>query len=364
MKNKGTEIKIIIQIVLIVLSFLLGGLFMILLLKVNPGNSNYNIVKDKTKIYEKSSLSKSIDKVYNAVVAIETYSGEDKDTTGTGFIYKTDNNYGYILTNEHVVSSSEDIKVIFETEEEVNAKLLGSDKYLDLAVLRIDKKYVSQIATLGNSEDMNLGDTVFTVGSPISKTYHGTVTSGILSGKDRLVSLSLSDNTSSDWVMKALQIDAPINPGSSGGPLLNINGEVIGVCTMKIVEDNVEGIGFAIPIEYVKSHIKSLEASAKIKWPEIGISMANITDSNLAIYNLSNVKVKEGIIVTEVKNNKAASKAGLKEKDIITKINGNIAKNKAYFRYELYKYQANETIKVTIIRDSKEKVVNVVLGEK
>ena len=362
MKN-NIELKIIIQIVLVVLSFLLGGLFMLLLLHINPIGGKYEILKDETKVYEKTSLSKSIDKIYNATVAVTAENNGEKEASGTGFIYKVEGNNAYILTNEHILVSN-NIKVMMETEEVVSAKVLGKDKYLDLAVLQIDKKVVSQIATIGSSEKSSIGDTVFTVGSPIGTNYHGTVTSGILSGKDRLVSLSVSNNTDNNWVMKVLQIDAPINPGNSGGPLLNINGEVIGVCTMKLVDDNIEGMGFAIPIEYAMSHIKSLEKGTKIKWPELGISMTNITDSNLALNNLEGVKTKEGVIITEVKKDKAAYNAGLKSGDIITKINDNKIKDKAYLRYELYKYQSGDSIKVTYIRENKEKTVNVVLSEK
>ena len=133
---------------------------------------------------------------------------------------------------------------------------------------------------------------------------------------------------------------------------------------MKLVDDNIEGMGFAIPIEYAMSHIKSLEKGTKIKWPEIGISMTNITDSNLALNNLEGVKTKEGVIITEIKKDKAAYNAGLKSGDIITKINDNKIKDKAYLRYELYKYQSGDSIKVTYIRENKEKTVNVVLSEK
>lgn len=363
MKNKGSEIRIIIQVILVVLSFLLGGALMLLFVHFHPVNKAYNIVKDETKIYEKNSLAKAVDKIYNAVVVVENYEGKEVSTTGTGFIYKTDQRYGYLLTNEHVVRGKSLVKVLMATDEEVDAKVLGSDKYLDLAVLRIDKKYVSQVAVLGSSEKMSLGDTVFSVGSPVGSTYNGTVTSGILSGKDRLVSLSIREDVDDDnWVMKVLQTDAPLNPGNSGGPLLNTNGEVIGICTLKLVNDDIEGMAFAIPIEYAMSHIKSLESGTKINWPVLGIGMANVNDANIALYNVKNVKDKKGVIVTKVNEKSSASKAGLKAGDIIIKINDNIVADKAHLRYELYKYQKNDQIEITYVREGRKKQIKTQLG--
>ena len=365
MKNKSIKIHAIIQVCLVVLSFLLGGLCMLVIMKFHtPSSNNYSIIKDDTKVYEKNSLARSVKKVYDAVVAVEEHEGTEVSSSGTGFIYKVDGNYGYVLTNEHVLGEANDIKVVFSNEEEVSAKVLGKDKYLDLAVLRVDKKYVTSIVKMGSSEKMNLGDTVFTVGSPLGTSYRGSVASGILSGKNRLVSTSASKTNEYDWVMTVLQIDVPLNPGNSGGPLLNTNGEVIGVCSMKLVDDNIEGMGFAIPIEDVKNHVADLEKGAKIKWPLLGINMIDLTDSNV---QLKNIKLPDdinyGVIITGLKKDSGAEKAGLKENDVIIKIEDKKVKDIAYLRYELYKHQAGDKITVTYIRDGKEKSTKVLLTE-
>ena len=143
----------------------------------------------------------------------------------------------------------EKVTLVMSNDKTVDAEILGGDEYLDLAVIRIAREKVTLVANIGSSEDMKLGDTVFTVGSPMGYDYRGSVTSGILSGKDRMVSVSVSNSTSNDWVMRVLQLDASINPGNSGGPLLNVNGEVIGI---------VNGINFdimnvCIPINDIKN---------------------------------------------------------------------------------------------------------------
>ena len=348
---------------LIISSFLVGGITMLLIARFTPLISSQNtiITKNGTKVYEKTSLASSIEKVYDAVMVVQSYYNSTLKTTGTAFVYKVDDNYGYLLTNEHVITDSNSVKLVTTSNEEVEAKVLGKDEYLDLAVLRIEKKYVKLIATLGKSEDMNLGDTVFAVGTPVSSEYRGSVTSGILSGKDRMVKTNVSSSSNIDWVMRVLQIDASINPGNSGGPILNVNGEVIGICTMKLMDTNIEGMGFAIPIEYALSHISSLENGKEIKWPVIGIGMANINDeSSMLKYDINlKTKLTEGVVVLSVNDN---AKSALQKGDIITKINDTNIKDMAYLRYELYRHQAGETIEITLERNGHIKTTKLKLA--
>ncbi len=367
MRKKNNEnIKLI---PIIVFSFIVGGLITIGILRWTPildqiiGNRSTVITKNGTQVYEKSSLAASVEKVYDAVVVVEGYQREQLSSTGTGFVYKTDDKYGYLLTNQHVIADQDKVNVLFTSGKEVETEILGSDEYLDLAVLRVPKEYVTLVATIGSSEDMSLGDTVFTVGSPLGSDYYGSVTSGILSGKDRMVSVAVSNSGSNDWVMRVLQIDASINPGNSGGPLLNVNGEVIGICSMKLVDDEIEGMGFAIPIEYAMNHAESLENNEKIEWPVLGISMANVTDTALLRrYNISLDKdITYGAVVIEAVKDSGAEKAGLKKGDVIIKVNDTKVKDYAYLRYELYQHQAGDTIEVTFIRDGKEQTTKVTL---
>ena len=164
-----------------------------------------------------NGISAGINKVYDSTVYIENYKDKKVSVSGTGFIYKKDSGKAYILTNYHVVGSSSSLKVILSDDNSVDARFVGGDEYLDIAVISISDKYVKNVVKLGSSNKAVLGDTVFTVGSPVGDEYRGTVTRGILSGKDRLVAVSVSGGTD-DYVMKLLQTDAAMNPGNSGGP--------------------------------------------------------------------------------------------------------------------------------------------------
>ena len=233
---------------------------------------------NKTVVTEKG-IEEAISNVYDAVVTVNSYYGDTKVGTGSGFIYKSDDK-GYILTNNHVIEDANNYTVILSTGEVVEAKLLGRDAYSDLAVLSIDKDKVTKVATLGDSDLITVGNTVFTVGSPMGEEYSGSVTRGIISGKDRAVEVD-------DVVTKVIQTDASINPGNSGGPLVNLAGEVIGITSMKLASSEIEGMGFAIPINDVKIYVQSLEKGEEVSRPSMGVSLINVTDTyRLYYYNI------------------------------------------------------------------------------
>ena len=371
---KKQESKGFSTFLLMVLSFIVGGIAMIGLIQytplldelgVNTKSSNTVVTKNETQVYEKGSIAPSVEKIYDAVVTVRCYVNDDLGSTGTGFVYKTDKKYGYILTNAHVVNDMEKVTVTFSNDEECDVEVLGKDSYLDLAVLRVDVENVTLVANIGSSEKINIGDTVFTVGAPMGYEYRGSVTSGILSGKDRMIKVSIGNSSVEDWVMRVLQLDASINPGNSGGPLLNINGEVIGICSLKLVDDQIEGMGFAIPIEYAMSHVEQLEKGEKIEWPVIGITMANVGETSTLARNGISIsdKIKEGVVIVSTQEDAAAEKGGLKKGDVITKLAGQKVKDIAWLRYELYQHSAGDEIDVTYIRNGKEYTVSVKLGK-
>lgn len=310
---------------------------------------------------DETGISTSVGKIYDATVTIQNYQNGRLVSSGSGFIYKKEGEYAYVLTNHHVIEDTTKLLITLSSDDQVEGEVLGSDKYLDLAVVKMSSELVTQTATIGSSENSNVGDTVFTVGTPIGYEYRGSVTKGTLSGKNRMVTVSV--NSTSDWIMNVLQVDAAINPGNSGGPLLNANGEVIGINSLKLVEDKIEGMGFAIPIEYAMKYVEKLEKGQELERPFIGVTMLNVSDSyRVYQYGLRiDPEIEEGVVITSVSTGSGAEKAGLKKGDVIISIDGKEVSNAAYMKYLLYQHEVGDTIEMTYIRDKKQKTVEVTL---
>lgn len=312
-------------------------------------------------IIKNDGISASVSKVYDSVVMIENYKSKKLQGSGSGFVYKTDKEKGYIMTNQHVVDGASSLKVKLTNGKKVDAELLGGDEYLDIAIISIPIKSVLKVAEIGKTEKLKLGDAIFTIGSPVGEEYFNTVTSGIISGLNRKVTVSVASNN--DWIMDVLQVDAAINPGNSGGPLLNANGEVIGVNSLKLVDNQIEGMGFAIKIEDAMAHVKELESGKSIDRPLLGINLVNVADTNLLYrYDISIDKdIDSGVVVISVVEGTGADKSDLEKGDIITAIDGEEVTNSAYLKYILYKYSSGDKIKITYLRDGKTKTTEVVL---
>lgn len=350
-------------IVTIILSLFAGSALMYMLIYYFPNS----IVKTESKIQKvvkvnEEGISSGIDNIYDAVVVVENYKKGKLSGIGSGFIYAED---GYIMTNHHVIESSDEIKVTLTSGESLEAKVLGSDELADIAVLQIDKKYAKNIAKIGKSSDAKVGDTVFTIGSPMSSEFSGTVTRGILSGKNRMVEVSVGSSSSKDWIMNVMQTDAAINPGNSGGPLCNVSGEVIGINSMKIVQSEIEGIGFSIPIEDALLYANKIVKGEKIQRPFLGVQMADMSTSG---YYLAKQGIKidnsvtSGVIVISTTGNGPSNKAGLEKGDVIIGIEKYQVKSVAELRYYLYKYEPNDEVEIKVIRGKEQKSFKVKLG--
>ena len=334
------------------------------LVVVNFNPTTENVIKNiKSVEVVDNSIADAVEKAYDAVVVIEAYNNDTLKSTGTGFVYKKTGGKGYIMTNNHVVDDANNVKIIYSNGTTTTADILGKETYSDIAVLTVKDDTVLSVVSLGDSTKMRLGDTVFTIGSPLGSEYSGTVTRGILSNKDRLVAVSLTSGSTSDWIMKVLQTDAAINPGNSGGPLLNINGEVIGINSLKLVEDEIEGMGFAIPIEDAIYYAEILEKGEKISRPYMGIGMLDISNPySLRYYGINiDSSVTSGVVITEVEKNSPAYKAGLQKGDVIYQINDEDVNSIAEFRYVLYKSRPGDTITLKYYRGADKKSVNVKL---
>lgn len=337
------------------------------------GETVTKVEKDVTVTDE--GIADAVEKVYDSVVVVNTYIKGELYSSGTGFVYKTEDGTAYILTNNHVIDSADQVYVKFTNETVEEAKIVGSDVYSDIAVLSVDEDYIISVAEIGSSEDARLGDTVFAIGAPIGSAYSWSVTRGIVSGKDRLVEVELtSGNTKTPMIVNTLQTDAAINSGNSGGPLANANGEVIGITSIKLAgstttSSTIEGMGFAIPIETAVEYAEQLISGNEVTRPYLGIYMLNVTDVYTSFqyrnyYDIvSEADVTTGVIVTDFENNSPAKEAGLEEGDIIIKVDGNDTPSAAYVRYYLYKHSVGEEMTLTIIRDGKERDIKVMLTE-
>jgi len=355
-KKKGNNMtkakNVVIGVCIFIIIVLLSSLVYLLL---NP-------IKEEVSVRLKDyNLSSAIAKVYDAVVVVETYQNDRLVSSGTGFVYQKSNRYGYILTNNHVITNQENINIIFSNGEYTDASIIGTDLFLDVAVLRVPVDKVLEVANIGKSYDSKLGDTVFTIGAPIGNDFSGTVTRGILSGKDRMITINQG---SGNIQIRAIQTDAAINPGNSGGPLLNLNSEVIGINSLKLASSTIEGMGFAIPIEDIMHHIETLEAGETITRPFLGVTLLDLSETfaiNQAGINIPET-VRNGVVVSGVTPNSPAS-THLRVGDIITQINDKSVSRKSELRYYLHLNNVGDTIKLTIKRDNQTTNFNIRLTQ-
>jgi serine protease Do len=272
---------------------------------------------------------------------------------GTGFII--DDKEGLILTNYHVIADADEIKVILTEEDKdqegIDAKVVGGDAEADVALIKIKPDRQLKAAVFGDSDALQVGEWVMAVGNPFG---HGhTVTKGIISAKERVVApISQFSNY--------LQTDTPINPGNSGGPLINTSGEVIGINTA--INAAAQGIGFAIPINYVKRILPELRSKGAVTRGFIGV---NITEINpqLAKY-LKLPKNTRGVIVSEIFEGEPAAKAGLQVYDVITEINGKRINDGRQLIGTVSSFGPGSTINVKVLRADKDRVFKVVVGKR
>ncbi len=357
MKNRRRLLKYFLAYIFTIFSSIFA---VILYLTYFPVESKVITEKktiNETKLSE-TAIEDAINVVYDSVVTVESYKNNQNIGSGTGFIYKKDSEKGYILTNHHVIDGADRVDVILTSNEIIEAKIAGSDLYTDLAVLSVDSDKVNKVANLGNSDDIKLGSTVLTIGSPMGSDYSGSITKGIISGKDRNIETD-------DIITKVLQTDAAINPGNSGGPLVNLAGEVIGITSMKLAQEEIEGMGFAIPINEAKTYVKYLEKGEEISRPSMGVSLIDI-NNRYALY-MYDIRVPSqvdyGVIIADIEKNSSADKSGLQKGDIITKFDENDITSVSKLRYYLYQYKIGDKIKVTYIRDGKTKETTMTLEE-
>lgn len=279
------------------------------------------------------------------------FGGQDQsvvgESTGTGIVYRED---GYILTNAHVVDDATKIEVTLHDGQSYEAKVIGSDADIDLALLKVDAKGLSP-AQFGDSDQIVVGEPAIVVGNPLGSEFANTCTQGIISFSGRAVEMD------TNLMMDLIQVDAAVSPGNSGGPLLNNRGQVVGVISAKIAEDNVEGIGFAIPGNTACQVAQDfLEYGYYRSRPMIGMTVQTVTQQQAAYYG-----TEAGITVTEVSPGGAADLAGVKVGDKILAINGEAAETAAQLNLIKERSKVGDTIVLTVEREGKTLDLNLVL---
>lgn len=302
-------------------------------------------------------------KVTYAINSVFSQNSSTATAEGSGVIISSD---GYILTNNHVVNSSSSNSssfyelgkatkitvTLYNDTTEYEAKIIGTDSETDLAVIKIDKTDLTS-ATLGDSSTVQVGEWCMAIGNPLG--MQSSVTTGTISALNREV-------TDSDGkIYKVIQTDAAINSGNSGGALVNSNGEVIGINSIKASGTGVEGLGFAIPINSTKSIYSDLIKYNKVIRPYIGIAGIDITDE--VIKNNPTYKLVKGVYIRSIEDFSPAQKAGLKAGDIITKADGTEVDSVATLNEIKNKHNVGDTMELTINRDGNEQTITVTLAE-
>lgn len=333
--------------------------------------SNANV--QSVSVDVNTDVTKAVEKTMDAVVGVVnkqqsffSQGAAQEAGSGSGVIYKKADGKAYVVTNNHVVEGASSVDVKLSDGTVIEAKLLGADALMDLAVLEIDGAKVTKVAEFGNSDALKPGEPVIAIGNPLG-FLEGTVTQGIVSTAERSMPIDLNNDGVDDWQAEVIQTDASINPGNSGGALINVAGQLVGINSMKIATSGVEGIGFAIPINVALPIMEQLEKNGEVNRPYIGIAMRSLTEVPQSEWQRSlglPESVTGGVVIAEVSPNSPASKAGLERLDVITAINGENVKDMLAFRKYLYsKTKIGEQIKLEIYRDGKKQSIKVTLQD-
>ena len=323
-----------------------------------PSDGKKSTITQNVSLNVKTDITEIVDKVADAVVGISNIQSTSfwGDTgrevgTGSGVIYKKAGNKAYIVTNYHVIEGAHSVEVTLLDGTKLSAEVLGGDIWTDLAVLAVDGKNIDTVAEFGDSDALKVGEPVIAIGNPLGATFSGSVTQGSMSGLERAIPVDIKQGGIVDWQAEVIQTDAAINPGNSGGALINIGGQLIGINSMKIATQAVEGIGLAIPINYAIPVIEDLEKYGEVKRPYMGIELQSVNEIP-AYYQREALNlpkdVNYGVAIRRVEPGSPADKAGLKAYDVIVELDGEKINDVIDLRRHLYiekKIGDNMTVK-------------------
>ncbi len=322
--------------------------------KLSATGSLADIIEEATKgVVGIVNYQNQTDRFHNS--SVETESG-----SGSGVVFEKKDGSAYIVTNNHVIENATRIEVSLQNGEKVKAELIGSDALTDIAVLKMTEDESVSVLPFGDSSKLRTGDQVLAIGNPLGLDLSRTVTQGIVSGVNRSIEVSTS---SGEWDFDVIQTDAAINPGNSGGALINTSGELVGINSLKISESGVEGLGFAIPSNEVKSIIEEIMTNGQVVRPYLGVSLTDIEKLPQFYMQRLPESIKTGAIITSVEPNSTAAKAGLQTEDIIVSIGGKEVNNSTEFRKNLYtEFKIGDKVKIEFYRQGELKSIELTLA--
>ncbi len=332
----------------------------------DTGTKNESTIQNSKRVSVDitTDVTGAVEKASSAVVGISNIqsvnnfwsqsTNSQEAGTGSGVIYKVEGDTAFVITNHHVIEGAESLEVTLDDGTKVEARLVGSDIWTDLAVLEMNSKGIDNVLEFGDSDALKQGETVIAIGNPLGLDFYGTVTTGVVSGKDRAIPVDINGDGVEDWQAEVLQTDAAINPGNSGGALINVAGQLIGINSMKISQSMIEGIGLAIPINSAIPIIEDLESNGKVNRPAMGVTLVDLT--NVPAYHQRDTlklpaEVTTGVVVDEVYENTPAAEAGMKTYDVIVEMDGEKVENSLDLRKHLYnEKEIGDSMKVKVYR--------------
>lgn len=296
----------------------------------------------------------------------ETKEARKDSELGSGVVYKKVGDSIFIITNAHVVGDKEEQKITYGENKAVKGKVLGTDKWSDIAVVKAKLTQDSDVKAIkmGDSKNLILGEPLVVVGNPLGTEFKGSVSKGIISGLNRHVPVDIDKDGHYDVLMDAFQMDAPVNPGNSGGAVVNRNGKLIGIASMKISMKNVEGMAFAIPVNHVQTIAEQLEKKGKVNYPNTGVKIASVNELDDTAKQSINLpsKVDNGVVVGEVKPEGPADKSGLQKNDVIVKLDGKQVEDTLRYRQIIFSHKNDlKPLSAQIYRDGNLKNIKLKL---
>ena len=352
-------------------SLIIGILCAMVIVSIVSSAITYSLMsKGQMQLIGANNTTYTVENVENPVVAVakiagpsvvgvsvtyyeQSYWGElaEGEAEGSGVVYTED---GYIITNYHVIeealnSSNSAVKVTLSNNEEYEAKIVGADETTDIALLKVEAKGLTP-ATFADSDELSVGEYAIAIGNPLGKEFAGSVTVGYISALNRTI-------TADGRTYHVIQTDAAINPGNSGGALVNSKGQVVGINTVKISDESVEGLGFAIPSNYALKIVEELKENGKIVRPYIGIYGIDL-DETLATRN----RLVEGVYIYKIASSSPAEEAGLQRGDVIVEFDGQKVSSVDEINDIKNQKEIGDKVKVKIYRNGEYKEGTITLG--